>query len=75
MTSTFAHSGSTADIAFFANGVKWQAGMDESWAIDNLRVSINAPMAPVPLPGSLAALAGGLGFLVAGRRRRTQAIA
>lgn len=69
VTTTFAHSGSTADIAFFANGRKWQAGMDESWAIDNLRVSTNA-MAPVPLPGALALMAGSLGLLAFGRGRR-----
>lgn len=75
VSTTFVHSGSTADIAFFANGRKWQAGMDESWAIDNLRVSTHAQMAPVPLPGSLMALAGGLGMLAAGQRRRTRTTA
>ncbi|MBC7142249.1 MAG: hypothetical protein H5U18_08855 [Rhodobacteraceae bacterium] len=69
VTTTFAHSGPTADFSFFANGRKWQAGMDESWAIDNLRVSTNA-MAPVPLPGALALMAGSLGLLAFGRGRR-----
>lgn len=69
VTTTFAHSGSTADFSFFANGRKWQAGKDESWAIDNLRVSTNA-MAPVPLPGALALMAGSLGLLAFGRGRR-----
>lgn len=70
VTTTFAHTGSTADFSLFAFGRKWQAGMDESWAIDNLRISTNA-MAPVPLPGGLALMAGGLGLLALGRRRRS----
>ncbi|WP_347309861.1 hypothetical protein [Defluviimonas sp. SAOS-178_SWC] len=72
VSTTFAHKGSTADFSFFANGVKWQAGMDESWAIDNLRISTNA-MAPVPLPGGLAALAGAVGLLAFGRGRKMPA--
>lgn len=72
VSTTFAHSGPTADFSFFANGRKWQAGMDESWAIDNLRISTNA-MAPVPLPGGLALMAGALGLLAFGRTRRATA--
>ncbi len=75
LSTTFAHSGKTADFSFFANGRKWQAGMDESWAIDNLKVSTNANVSAVPLPGGLPLMAGGLGLLAfaAGRRRKSEA--
>lgn len=72
LSTTFAHSGDSADISFFANGRKWQAGMDESWAIDNLRVSTNADVGIVPVPATLPLLAGGLGFLVFGFGRRNR---
>lgn len=73
LTTTFSHSADTAAFSFFANGRKWQAGLDESWAIDNLRVSTDAVPSEVPLPGSLPLMAGGLGLLVlcAGRRGRS----
>jgi hypothetical protein len=69
------HTASTAVIDFFAGGGGWQGGFDESWGIDNLRVSANfSPSAsPVPEPGSLALWGiGGLSSLViaAWRRRR-----
>lgn len=56
-------------IEFFASGNGWQAGADESWAIDNLRIDgreINA----VPEPMGPALMLAGLGALVAIRRRR-----
>ncbi|MEI4485899.1 hypothetical protein V8J36_06820 [Frigidibacter sp. MR17.14] len=68
---SFLHSGATLDLAMFADGIGWQGGTDESWAIDNLTVS--ADVAPVPLPAALPLLAGalgGLGALAARRRRR-----
>lgn len=70
LTTTFAHSGDTAEFSFFANGRKWQAGMDESWAIDNLKISTNAQVSAVPLPGSFSLMAGGLGLLALGLGRR-----
>lgn len=73
---TFEHSAPTAAISFFANGIKWQAGMDESWAIDNLKVSTNAGLSEVPLPGGLPLMAGGLGLLAfAASRKRGKATA
>ena len=37
-----AHTASTATISWFVSGDGWQGGADESWAIDNLKVMINA---------------------------------
>lgn len=39
------HTASTATISWFASGNNWDGGDDESWAIDNLEVSVSA--APV----------------------------
>ena len=59
-------------IEFFASGNVWQAGDDESWAIDNLSVDGEraAPPADVPEPVSGALLLGGLGAMALVRRRR-----
>lgn len=55
------------DIVFEAFGL--QAINDESWGIDNVRLStVNDINALVPAPSGLAALAGGLGLAL--RRRR-----
>lgn len=62
------HNTSTAAINFFASGNGWQGGSDESWGIDNLKISTAAS---VPEPNTLLLLAGGL--LAAGfssRRRK-----
>lgn len=71
---TFAHQIGKADISFFANGAGYQGGIDESWAIDNLRVSTNRENGPnvVPSPATLplAASALGIGLFGAWRRRR-----
>ncbi len=59
-------------VRFFASGTGWQAGDDESWAIDN--VSIIARTidngGTVPEPATLALGAVALGALGIGRRRR-----
>ena len=36
-----AHSADTLTIEWFASGAGWQGGSDESWAIDNVSVTIN----------------------------------
>lgn len=78
LSASFAHSGDSAEFSFFADGRKWQAGLDESWAIDNLAISISDEMpAPVPLTGSVLFFATALAALtlasggVAKRRRVT----
>jgi uncharacterized protein (TIGR03382 family) len=58
------HTASSVTIEFQGMGSGWQGGSDESFAIDNLEVSVNA----IPAPGA-AALAG-LAGLVGLRRRR-----
>lgn len=62
------HSASSLTIAFFAGGAGWQGGIDESWGIDNVRVSLNA----VPEPGTIALLTG-LAVSGVGLRRRRKA--
>jgi hypothetical protein len=45
---TMAHNTPTLYIDFFASGVGWQGGMDESWGIDNLNVVVNTTGVPEP---------------------------
>lgn len=74
LSTSFAHDADSAEIALCAEGRRWQAGLDESWAIENLRVSVSGTSpAVVPLPDGLPLRAGGIALLVlAGwRRRRT----
>ncbi|MDC6167371.1 PEP-CTERM sorting domain-containing protein [Paucibacter sp. XJ19-41] len=63
-----AHSGSTAVITFLIEGEGIQPLSDESWAIDNLQVSIIS--SAVPEPASLALWVLGLAGLAAYCRRR-----
>jgi hypothetical protein len=61
-----AHTGDSLELAFAASGL--QSLADESWGLDDVRVSVTA----VPVPAALPLLLGGLSVLgvVAGRRRR-----
>jgi hypothetical protein len=68
--ANFSHTGSTATIQFFIFGEGNQSLEDESWAMDNLRVSVTTlqPTA-VPEPASLTLLGTALAA-AAGRRLR-----
>lgn len=71
VTITLSHSASDLLLDFFADGAGWQGGDDESWAIDNLTVSIDGAAAAVPLPAALPLMLSGLGvFGFAQKRRR-----
>lgn len=37
------HTASTLTVDWFAGGSGWQGGTDESWAIDNVEVTVNRP--------------------------------
>lgn len=70
--ANFAHTGSSATIDFFIFGPGNQPLDDESWAMDNLRVSVttNGNGNVIPEPGSLALLGLGLSSLAILRRRQ-----
>lgn len=70
--ANFAHSASSATIEFFIFGPGNQDINDESWAMDNLRVSVltNGNGNVIPEPGSLALLGLGLSGLALLRRRK-----
>lgn len=47
------HTASSATISWFAAGNNWDGGTDESWAIDNLEVSVSdAPVENLVAPGA-----------------------
>lgn len=67
--ANFAHTASSATIDFFIFGEGNQSLDDESWAMDNLRVSVTTRASTVSEPGTLALLGFGLSGLAFLRRR------
>lgn len=61
-------AGTDFTFAITAGGRGWQGGNDESWGIDNVRLS--AISAAVPEPASWAMMIAGFGFVGAAARRR-----
>ena len=69
--ANFAHTGLTAKIEFFIFGEGNQSLGDESWAMDNLSVSVTTKnVTSVPEPMTLSLLGLGLAGLAATRRRK-----
>ena len=71
--SNFAHTGSTAKIEFYIFGEGNQDLADESWAMDNLTVSVSTTRGVptgIPEPSTLALFGAGLAGLGALRRRK-----
>ncbi len=67
----FAHSGANVTIEFWMEGAGLQSLDDESWAMDNLRVTaFNATTPPVPEPSTYALMFGGLTAMAWLARRR-----
>ncbi|MBI5040413.1 MAG: VPLPA-CTERM sorting domain-containing protein [Gammaproteobacteria bacterium] len=64
----FAHTGSTAQIEFFIFGEGNQSLDDESWAMDNLRVSVTTNTVPIPAAAWLFG-SGLLGMVGIARRK------
>jgi len=64
-----AHTGTHATFTFQIEGVGIQDLNDESWAMDNLRVSVTA----VPEPSAFVLALVGLGALLLGRRLKAKA--
>ena len=64
--SNIAHSTSTASIQFFIQGVGIQDLNDESWAMDNLTVTV----APVPVPAAAWLFGSGLLGLIGFARHK-----
>ena len=71
--ANFAHTGATAKIEFFIFGPGNQDLTDESWAMDNLSVSVTTKgVTPVPEPSTYALTLAGLATLGFLARRRKQ---
>jgi hypothetical protein len=60
------HTSSSLVIEWFAGGAGWEGGTNESWAIDNLKVTVSA----VPEPTSVVLFCCGTALFSIARKRR-----
>lgn len=69
---TFAHTASTFTLGIRAGGTGWQGGADESWGIDNIKVTatLRDQTGAIPEPGTWALMILGFGAAGAALRRR-----
>ncbi len=65
-----AHTSSSLTVSWWANGSGWQGGTDESFAIDNIEVTLNGGQNPVPEPSTILLLGVGILGLVGSSRKR-----
>jgi hypothetical protein len=70
--ANFAHTASTATIEFYIFGEGNQDLNDESWAMDNLNVSVTTRAPPVPEPSQALMLMLGILGLFAGSKLRAK---
>lgn len=68
-SKTFAHSGSTLTLGWQASGAGWQAGDDESWGLDNIKIDYFT-RGGVPEPAAWAMMLAGFGMVGGAVRRR-----
>lgn len=67
------YAGTTFDYRVRAAGTGWSGGADESWGLDNFRVTLTTPVAAIPEPETYALMLAGLGALgFVARRRKSQ---
>lgn len=70
-----AYAGTGLTYRFRATGAGWMGGADESYGIDNFRITLTpAVTAPVPEPETYALMLAGLAALGAVSRRRKQRV-
>ena len=64
-----AHTANSVSIVFFANGAGWQGGFDESFALDNIVVTVDTVNGQAPEPATLVLMTIGLAGIGFARKR------
>lgn len=73
-SKTFAHTGSTLTLGWQASGAGWQAGDDESWGVDNIKIDYFT-RGGVPEPAAWAMMLVGFGMIGGAIRKRNEVAA